>query len=69
MKSTCYLILNARGVERLTKTVPDLHAGEIAVRLTVEADAKHFRMPYVDAAIQLEERHLIRPEVSVEVAP
>lgn len=69
MKATCFLILSGRGVERLTKTVPALAAGEIAVRLTVSADNKHFRMPYVEAAIQLEERHLIHPEVDVEVTP
>lgn len=69
MKSACYLVLNARGVDRMTKRPPDLYAGEIAVRVTVEADPKHFRAPYVDAHIELEDRHIIRPEVAVEVTP
>lgn len=67
MKSTVYLIMHARGVDRMTKRTPDLYAGEVAIRLTVQVDEEHFRVPYADASIVLGPEHLILPEVEVTV--
>lgn len=68
MKSTCYLVLDRKGVDRMTKRPPDLYAGEVAVKVTVVADDRHFRQPYAEASLELSEKHLITPEVDVEVA-
>lgn len=69
VKSNCYLVLSSSGIQRMTKNPPDMSAGEIAVKVTVKTDTRHFRMPYAEAVIELAERHLIHPDVEVEAEP
>lgn len=69
LKSSCFLVIAADGIKRMAKNLPDMKAGEIAVRVTVKADSRHFRMPYAEAVIELGEHHLIHPHVEVEAEP
>jgi hypothetical protein len=67
MRASCYLVLDRRGVVRMTKRQPELYAGEIAVKVNVSAADAHFRDPYAEASIEIGDDHLIRPEVDVTV--
>lgn len=68
MKSTIYLIANSRGVDRITKKkAPSMHAGEVAVKLTVEIANENFRQPMAEAELVIDDRHVIQPTVEVTV--
>lgn len=67
MKDTCYLTLTKRGVKKMTKSMPKLAGGEVAVKVTVEVPDEHFRDPYVEAFLKLTEEHLTTPQVDVGV--
>jgi|GEM_PF-4033208 len=55
MKTTCYLVVDRRGAQRITKTVPSRRTGEIAVKLEMEIDDSLFRIPTVSVAIKVDE--------------
>jgi hypothetical protein len=53
MKDTIYLCISARGVQKMTKSMPDTRAGEIAVRLEVEVDASALRPPVLTRKVHI----------------
>ena len=66
MKDTIYLILNRNRVDRMVKTrMPNLRGGEVAVKLSISIDDKHFRSPLVSAHLDVGDEWVIEPEVEV----
>lgn len=66
MNTHIYLIMNQRGSVRTTKGRPNIKAGEIAVRLEIQVDDQHFRMPTAIAFLDVGEAHVIQPTVEIE---
>lgn len=67
MKDEVFLILNASGVQRITKRYPTLGRSEIAVKLSITVPASSFRAPILSAALDIPEDRVIQPEISLEV--
>lgn len=67
MKDACYLTLNRNGIKKMTKSEPSLDAGEIAVKVHVEVDARHFRAPHAEARLTIGEQQILFPEVDVSI--
>jgi hypothetical protein len=53
MRDTIYLRVSPRRVEGMTKNLPDLHRGEIPVKLTVEVAATAFREPVIERRVEV----------------
>lgn len=68
MKTVVYLVCNSRGVDRITKKrAPDLHGGEVAVKLTVNIPDKAFRTPFAEADLTIPETAVIHPTVDISI--
>lgn len=68
MKDACYLTLNRNGIKKMTKSEPALEPGEVAVKVHVEVDARHFRTHHAEARLTIGEQQLLFPDVDVFVA-
>jgi hypothetical protein len=53
MRETIYLVISRHKVERMTKNLPDLHRGEIPVKLRVEVADTAFREPVIERHIEV----------------
>lgn len=69
MKTSFYIAVNARGAARYTKGKPGMRAGEVAVRITLDIPDEAFRMPFVDANIEVPEGYVIKPDIMVWLEP
>lgn len=68
MKTTVYLVCNSRGVDRITKKrEPDLHGGEVAIKLTLTIPDKAFRTPFAEATLDVPETSIILPTVEISI--
>lgn len=57
MRDTCYLVLNEKGVVKMTKTVPALRTREIAFKLVMVLEDHHFQ----------DKIHEVKLEVPVDI--
>lgn len=55
MKQTIFLRCDQRGVQGMTKNMPDLYKDEIVVKLNVEIDNKAFGAPSIEQSIYIED--------------
>jgi hypothetical protein len=53
VRETIYLVINRRGVERMTKRLPELKRGEIPVKLTVSVADTAFREPVIERDVEI----------------
>lgn len=67
MKDEVFLVLNARGVQRITKRAPGLSRSEIAVKLSITVPASAFRGPVLSTTLDIPEDRVIQPDISLEV--
>jgi len=65
MRATCYLICYRGGISRMTKRLPSLSGGEVAVKLRIDINDKHFRNALVEADLTVDERYLMRPDAQL----
>ena len=55
MRETIYLIANRRGIEKMTKRLPEIKKGQIPIKLTVEVEQKAFTPPTVEKSVFIED--------------
>jgi len=67
MKTLIHLVMNKRGVVRMTKNKPDLARDEIAIGLRLSVPDSAFLAPIVFADLDVPEHAVIVPEVRVEL--
>ena len=69
MKTTCFLVFNARGVVGVRKSIPSMRSGEFAVRLALSIPDALFKpdVPTIDLVIP--ERAMILPVVEIVEPP
>lgn len=65
MFDTCYLVISEYGIERMTKRRGQVKAGEVAVKIGINLPEGAFEEPEPDAVINVPERALIGPNVTV----
>lgn len=70
MRDKIYLVLNRRGVQRMTKMrLPALKGSEVAVQLSITVDDSNFITPLAYADLEVPENMIItQPEVDVTIA-
>jgi hypothetical protein len=64
--TTCYLVITRRGVERVTKKVPELRSGQFAVRLRLNLPDNLFKPDVPSIDLTIPPRDVIVPEIIVE---
>lgn len=69
MKALVHLVMNRRGVVRMTKNKPDLARDEIAVGIRLEVPDSAFLAPLIYADLTVPDHAVIVPEVKVEIEP
>lgn len=69
IRDTCYLVMSAYGIVRMTKRKGSLRRGEIAVKVRLSVPEKCFDDPDVMVDIVVPESAAILPDVTVEVDP
>lgn len=67
MKDICYLVVNARGIVRLTHNRPAMAGGECAVKLRVEIADTIFNRLTPDIAINIPADKIVQPQATVSV--
>src|SRR4051812_30928589 len=55
MKDTIYLVVDQRGVQRMTKNMPSLYKGEIPIKLSLTVEATAFREPVIEKQVVVED--------------
>lgn len=66
MKTHCWLVINPRGVKKLTKAKPTLAPNEIAVCVTLTVDNACFNVD-PQASINITPADVERPNPTIEV--
>ena len=66
MKDTVYITCVARGALRMTKRLPFLNRGEIAVQLRISIPDGCFKSPILGASLHVTEQQVIQPTVEIE---
>lgn len=69
MRDVCYLVMNSRGVTKMTKSKPGLSSGEHAIKVAVNVDNKYFEHAIPTAELTVSEKHLISPVIDVALQP
>lgn len=67
MKTQFYLITNARGSVRTTKTNPDLKWDEVAVHLSLDLPQILFQRPQLQGSINVKESQVLPHKIDVDV--
>lgn len=55
MKTTIFLVADRRGIQRMTKSLPNLYRGEIPIKLNITVDETAFRTPVIDRNVHIED--------------
>lgn len=55
MKDVIYLVVNRAGVQGMRKSLPNLHRGEIAIKVHVTAAEKAFAPPTIEQRIDIQD--------------
>src|SRR4051794_39286514 len=55
MNTTIYLIVDGRGVQRMTKSLPSLYKGEIPIKLNLTVEPTAFREPVIEKTVVVED--------------
>jgi hypothetical protein len=67
MKATVHIVLNKRGVARMTKNKPDLSRDEIAVGLRLAVPDSAFLAPIVYVDLNVPDHAVLVPEIGIEI--
>jgi len=66
MKDIIYLIFDRSGIVHMRKSLPNLSAGQYAVKLEVFIDNKYFERIVPTATMSLDDSFLIKPKIYLE---
>ena len=69
MELTCFLIVNAGGQVRCTKSPPALQSNEVPLRLSIEIPDALFEKPRLEATIKVPEELACVPGIAANVIP
>ena len=69
MKDTVWLTANGRGVTKMTKSEPAVRAGEITFKIRLSAPSELFRMPTIEAEVEVGDEHVLPVQGEVEIEP
>ena len=67
MKDSAYLIIEKGGIQMLRKNRPDLHAGQVAVKIQVDVSDAYFDRHIPQAHLTLAEEDILTPTIDVAV--
>lgn len=68
MNDQIYLVITRTAITVMRRTRPNLYPGEIAIRLTINVPDSAFDS-VIPAEITLEEDHIIKPTITIEIKP
>ncbi len=67
MRDSAFLIIEKGGIQMLRKNRPDLHAGQVAVKVHVDVADEYFDRYIPQAHLTLAEEDILTPTIDVTV--
>ena len=61
-----WLVLSKRSIKRVTRKMPSLESGEVAVFITLKCDVKQHADLFPGVEVEIDQNSIVKPEIELE---